>query len=51
MGVTAKGLPPRSTLNDYFRCWDWDGTLGRIHHVLSVNCLEFAAREAQRLYR
>jgi len=41
-----KHLPPRSTLNDYFRRWDWDGTLGRIHHQLYVKCREPAAREA-----
>src|ERR1700709_2040139 len=31
-----KDLPPRSTVNDYFRRWDWDGTLVRIHHLLYV---------------
>jgi transposase len=41
-----KALPPRSTVNDYFRRWDWDGTLGRIHHELYVKCRELAAREA-----
>ena len=41
-----KDLPPRSTVNDYFRRWDWDGTLGRIHHELYVKCRELAAREA-----
>ena len=41
-----KDLPPRSTVNDYFRRWDWDGTLGRIHHALYVKCREFAEREA-----
>jgi transposase len=29
-----KDLPPRTTLNDYFRRWNYDGTLGRIHHTL-----------------
>ena len=29
-----KDLPPRSTVNDYFRRWDHDGTLDRIHHAL-----------------
>ena len=28
-----RDLPPRSTVNDYFRRWD-DGTLDRIHHAL-----------------
>ena len=41
-----KDLPPRSTVNDYFRRWDWDGTLGRIHHALYVKCREQAGREA-----
>ena len=33
-------------MNDYFRRWDWDGTLGRIHHVLYVACREAAGRNA-----
>ncbi len=41
-----KDLPPRSTVNDYFRRWDWDGTLGCIHHALYVKCRELAGREA-----
>src|SRR4051794_34289624 len=41
-----KDLPPRSTVNDYFRRWDDDGTLGRIHHTLYVQCPELAEREA-----
>jgi transposase len=42
-----KDLPPRSTVNCYFGClWDYDGTLDRIHHVLSVKCRELAQREA-----
>jgi transposase len=41
-----KDLPPRSTVNDYFRLWDWDGTLARIHHALYVACREAAGREA-----
>ena len=41
-----KDLPPRSTVNDYFRRWDWDGTLARIHHALYVQCREQAGREA-----
>lgn len=39
-------LPPRSTVNDYFRRWDWDGTLMRIHHALYVQCREAVGREA-----
>ena len=41
-----KDLPPRSTVNDYFRRWDDDGTLDRIHHALYVKCRELAGREA-----
>ena len=41
-----KDLPPRSTVNDYFRRWDDDGTLNRIHHALYVKCREMAEREA-----
>jgi len=41
-----KDLPPRSTLHDYLELWQWDGTLGRIHHALYVKCREQALREA-----
>ncbi len=41
-----KDLPPRSTVNDYFRRWDYDGTLDRIHHALYIQCRELAGREA-----
>jgi len=41
-----KDLPPRSTVNDYLRRWDDDGTLDRIHHALYVKCRELAGREA-----
>jgi transposase len=41
-----KDLPPRSTVNDYFKRWDWDGTLERIHHALYVACREIAGRQA-----
>jgi putative transposase len=41
-----KDLPPRTTVNDYFRHWDYDGTLDRIHHALYVKCRELAARDA-----
>ena len=41
-----KDLPPRSTVWDYLDLWDWDGTLGRIHHVLYVEVREKAGREA-----
>jgi transposase len=41
-----KDLPPRSTLHDYLELWEWDGTLGRIHHALYVKCREQVSREA-----
>ena len=41
-----KDLPPRSTVNDYFCLWSYDGTLGNIHHALYVKCREQAARAA-----
>src|SRR5215210_4529258 len=40
-----KDLPPRSTLHDYFDRWDYDGTLGRIHHALYVACRELAGKD------
>jgi len=41
-----KDLPARSTVNDYFRLWAWDGTLDRIHHELYVRCREQTGRAA-----
>jgi transposase len=41
-----KDLPPRSTVNDYFCSWSYDGTLETIHHALYVKCREQADREA-----
>ena len=41
-----KDLPPRSTVNGYFKLWDYDGTLDRIHHALYVQCRERADRQA-----
>ncbi len=41
-----KDLPPRSTVNDYFRRWNDDGTLGRLHYALYVKCRELAGRAA-----
>ena len=41
-----KDLPPRSTVRDCFARWNWDGTLGRMHHALYVQCREQAGREA-----
>ena len=41
-----KDLPPKSTVNDDFRRWDYDGTLDRLPHALYVQCREQAGREA-----
>ena len=41
-----KDLPPRSTLNDYFRRRDDDRTLDRLHYALYVQCRELAGRNA-----
>ena len=41
-----KDLPPRSTVNDYFCRWNYDGTLDRIHHALYVQCRDLAGRES-----
>ena len=45
-GALPKDLAPRSTVHDDFARWDWDGTLGRIHHALYVQCREQAGRDA-----
>lgn len=44
--AVPKDLPPRSTLFDYLDLWNYDGTLERIHHVLSIKCREKMGREA-----
>ncbi len=44
--AVPKDLPPKSTAHHYFRLWDWDGTLERIHHALYVETRERAGREA-----
>jgi transposase len=41
-----KDLPPKSTVNEYFRRWDHDGTLDHIHRALYVQCRELAGRKA-----
>jgi transposase len=41
-----KDLPPKSTAHFYFRLWDWDGTLERIHEALYVAVREAAGRAA-----
>jgi hypothetical protein len=39
-------LSPQSTVHDYFKLFDWDGTLECIHHALYVAVCEQAGREA-----
>ena len=41
-----KDLPPRSTVHDYFKLWEWDGTLDRLHFTLFVQVRELAGKEA-----
>ncbi len=41
-----KDLPPRSTVNFYFKRWQHDGTLDRLHHALYVACREQAGCDA-----
>jgi len=41
-----KDFPPKSTVHWYLMLWDWDGTLGRIHHALYVAVREQEGREA-----
>ena len=41
-----KDLPPRSTVNSYFKRWEHDGTLDRLHHELYIACREQAGCEA-----
>ena len=41
-----KDLPPRSSVNDYYNLWTWDGTLDHIHHALYTQCRAQASREA-----
>jgi transposase len=40
-----KDLPPRSTVHEYFQRWQYDGTLGRIHHALYTECRDQIDRE------
>jgi transposase len=41
-----KDLPPRSTVHEYFQRWQYDGTLGKIHYALYMECREQIGREA-----
>jgi hypothetical protein len=46
VALYPEGPAPRSTVNDYFCLWSYNGTLENIHHVLYVKCREQAEREA-----
>ena len=46
VGWPAEGPACPQPVNDYFRRWDWDGTLARIHHALYVRCRDAAGRDA-----
>ena len=35
-----KDLPPRSTVHDYLKHWEYDGTLHNMHHTLYQKCHE-----------
>ena len=41
-----KDLPPRSTVHEYLKLWEWSGTLARLQHALFVQARELAGREA-----
>jgi transposase len=41
-----KDFPPKTTVYEYLERWNWDGTLGRIHHALYVQARERDGREA-----
>jgi transposase len=43
--AVPKDLPPRSTVNDYFRRWDCDGALEGVHYALHVACREEAGQK------
>jgi len=44
--AVPKDLPPKGTIYDYLRRWEYDGTLGKIHYALYQKCREQAEREA-----
>ena len=41
-----KDLPPRSTVHEYLKLWEWSGTLARLQHALFMQARELAGREA-----
>ena len=42
-----RDLPPRSTVHSYFKLWEWDGTLEKIHDTLRRAVREQAGRNDQ----
>jgi len=45
-GAVEGSADPQHRLGEYLDLWDWDGTLGRIHHALYVEVREKVGREA-----
>ena len=46
-----KGLPPKSTVSDYFSRWDPDGTIEQIHHALYRQAARVVQKETSRSMR
>ena len=44
--LLPKDFPPRSTVHEYLKLWEWDGTLERIHFALFVQVRDLAGKEA-----
>lgn len=40
-----RDLPPRGTIYGYLQRWEYDGTLGKIHHTLYQECREQMGRQ------
>src|SRR5271157_5244163 len=43
--AVPKDLPPKSTVHGYFKRWEYDGSLHKIHHTLYQKCREQVERE------
>ena len=41
-----RDFPPRTTVFEYFDLWEWDRTLERVHHALTIAVREQAGRQA-----
>ena len=44
-----KDLPPRSTVHEYLKLWEWSGTLARLQHALFVQARELAGQRPVRV--